>query len=139
MKKNFMVGLAFVLRWEGGYVDDPRDPGGETKYGISKRSYPHLNIKSLTKEQAAEIYKTDYWNKVGGDTLPFPFDIIVFDTAVNCGVGRATKWLGQAKTGKDYLFLRLKHYSRLNGDFLRGWVNRVVALHELINSIKEGG
>jgi hypothetical protein len=139
MKKNFPLALAFVLRWEGGFVDDPRDPGGITKYGISQKSYPELDIKSLTKVQAAEIYKRDYWNRVGGDSLPFPFDFLAFDTAVNCGVGRTNRWLGMATTGHDFLFIRLKHYAQVGtGRYMRGWVSRVVALHDLINKVKRG-
>jgi len=60
MSDNFERCIAFVLRHEGGYVNDPRDPGGETKYGISKRAYPGLDIKNLTEEQAKEIYRQDY-------------------------------------------------------------------------------
>jgi lysozyme family protein len=140
VKKNFIPALAFVFRWEGGYVDDPRDPGGETKYGISKRSYPDVDIKNLTREKAAEIYKRDYWAKVGGDSLPFPFDVLAFDSAVNCGPGRALKWLGEAKTGHHYLFLRLKHYVRQNAPvYMRGWTNRVIALYEFIEGLKSEG
>ena len=50
-----------VLEHEGGYVNDPKDLGGETKYGITKRFYPDVDIKNLTKEQAKTIYHTDYW------------------------------------------------------------------------------
>lgn len=52
-----------VLRLEGGYVDDPYDSGGETKYGICKRSYPHINIKDMTMDRAIEIYYSDWWRK----------------------------------------------------------------------------
>jgi len=52
----FEVALNFVLKWEGGYVNDPRDSGGETKFGISKKAYPNLDIKNLTQQQAGEIY-----------------------------------------------------------------------------------
>lgn len=60
---NFDLAFEHVLKYEGSYVDDPVDPGGETKYGISKRSYPHLNIKDLTIEQAKSIYKKDWWDR----------------------------------------------------------------------------
>jgi len=59
-----------VLKREGGYVDDPTDRGGETKYGISKRSYPQLDIKNLTLEQALEIYRKDYWKPSRVEKLP---------------------------------------------------------------------
>lgn len=94
----FQRGLTFVLRWEGGYVNDPADAGGETKYGISKRAFPQIDIANLTKEQAAEIYQSIYWDRVGFglNTLAEDYDrprfaICVFDTAVNMGVGRAQK------------------------------------------------
>ncbi len=81
MKENWEKAISFVLKWEGGYSNDPYDSGGETKYGISKRSYPNLDIKNLTLEQAKEIYKRNYWDKIDGDNLPYPRDIIMMDTA----------------------------------------------------------
>ena len=58
---EFKLAIPIVLENEGGYVNDPDDPGGETKYGISKRSYPALDIKNLTVEQATAIYLRDFW------------------------------------------------------------------------------
>ncbi|WP_425526518.1 glycosyl hydrolase 108 family protein [Xanthomonas oryzae] len=55
-----------MLSHEGGYVNDPRDPGGETQWGISKRAYPELNIRALTRDQAIEIYRRDYWGARAG-------------------------------------------------------------------------
>ena len=52
-----------TLDHEGGYVNDPTDPGGETNYGISKRAYPKIDIKALTKHEAVKIYYKDYWVK----------------------------------------------------------------------------
>ena len=60
---DFEKAVEFVLRMEGGYVNDPKDPGGETNFGIAKKSYPGVDIKNLTEEQAEEIYKRDYWEK----------------------------------------------------------------------------
>lgn len=85
--------LAFTLRYEGGYVNDPKDPGGETRYGISKRAYPKLDIKNLTAEQASDIYRSDYWGPSGAAALPEPLDMVVFDTAVNMGIGKAIRML----------------------------------------------
>jgi len=67
---DFQKAVAMVLRHEGGYANNPNDPGGETSYGISKRSYPNLNIKALTQSQAEEIYRKDYWLAVAGDKIP---------------------------------------------------------------------
>ncbi len=92
----FDQAVELVLKHEGGYVNDPHDAGGETKYGISKRAYPHLAIKSLTEEQAKEIYKKDYFDKVKGDQLPDPVSVLVFDFAVNAGVSRSVKMLQES-------------------------------------------
>ena len=96
MKTNFDRCLAEVLRHEGGYVNDPHDPGGETNMGISKRSYPKEDIKGMTRARAAEIYRRDYWNPVRGDDLPAGMDLVAFDAAVNSGVSRGAKWLQTA-------------------------------------------
>ncbi len=65
----FSAALKFALKWEGGYVNDPDDPGGETKYGISKRAHPEVDIKNLTVAQAGEIYKREYWDSIGLDSI----------------------------------------------------------------------
>lgn len=90
---NFKPFMPLLFTHEGGYVNHPRDPGGETKYGISKRSYPRENIKAMTKERATEIYKRDFWDRIKGDQLPSGVDIVVFDAAVNSGSVQAVKWL----------------------------------------------
>ena len=134
MSKNFDEAIKFVLKWEGGYSNDPNDPGGETKFGISKRSYPELDISKLTLKQAKEIYYQNYWLKAGCDELPFPFDIIVFDTAVNMGRRRAKEFLDVYSDWRDYLFKRIEFYARLKTAkyYLRGWTNRVIDLYKLI-------
>lgn len=63
---SFNRAIDFSLGWEGGYVDDPADPGGETNYGISKRAHPAENIRGLTVEDARRIYEETYWAKTGG-------------------------------------------------------------------------
>lgn len=68
---------------EGGYVNNPADPGGETKYGISRRSYPEEDIKNLTLERAKLLYRRDFWNPAGCDALPDEVKFEVFDLAVN--------------------------------------------------------
>lgn len=96
MKANFDRCLTFVLQHEGGYVNDPKDPGGETNMGISRKSYPSENIKDMTRARAAQIYKRDYWDAVRGDELPTGLDLVAFDAAVNSGVSRGAKWLQEA-------------------------------------------
>lgn len=76
---------------EGGYVNDPKDSGGETKYGISKKAYPYVDIPNLTIEQAKQIYKKDYWDRCKCDYLPDALSVAVFDFAVNSGINRAIK------------------------------------------------
>lgn len=85
--------VKMVLHHEGGYVNHPSDPGGETKYGISKRAYPEINIMDLTEEKAAELYKRDYWDRIKGDDLPVSVACVVMDYAVNSGISRASKAL----------------------------------------------
>jgi lysozyme family protein len=85
-----------ILEYEGGYINDPNDPGGETKYGISKRAYPSLNIAALKVEEAKGIYKRDYWDKCRCDELPDGVNFAVFDCAVNQGVKTAILLLQEA-------------------------------------------
>jgi len=92
----FDFAVEMVLENEGGYVNHPSDPGGETKYGITKRQYPELDIASLTVDQAKDIYKRDYWNAVRGDELPDQIATVVFDCAVNQGQRRAIKFMQTA-------------------------------------------
>lgn len=81
---------------EGGYVNDPHDPGGETKFGISRRAYPDEDIAGLTIMRARELYRRDYWDRVQGDQLPAWIASQVFDAAVNSGVKQASVWLQRA-------------------------------------------
>ncbi|MBP8216061.1 MAG: glycoside hydrolase family 108 protein [Thauera sp.] len=96
MRENFAACLDEVLRHEGGYVNHPSDPGGETNMGISRRSYPGEDIRGMTRDRAGEIYRRDFWDAVQGDDLPAGLDLVAFDAAVNSGVSRGAKWLQQA-------------------------------------------
>lgn len=84
------------MRLEGGYVDDVNDRGGETKFGISKRSYPDLNISKLTLKDAQEIYWRDYWLANRCPDFPEPLAVALFDGAVNHGVKASTKAMQRA-------------------------------------------
>ena len=152
---DFEKAFALVMRFEGGYSNDSRDPGGETKFGISKRAYPHLDIVNLTEDQAKDIYHTDYWQGIYGDLLPYPINVLIFDAAVNHGKKRAVRMLQEAlkiksdgligeqtikavKSASDefcavYLAKRARQYAKtrnfaIYGD---GWLKRlfVLALH----------
>ena len=92
--------IKVVLKHEGGYVNDPVDPGGETNFGIAKRSHPDVDIKNLTEEGAKEIYYQDYWIKNRVPQLPDDLKHIYFDMCVNQGRGRAVKILQQAANAK---------------------------------------
>ena len=98
--KSFDEIIEKVLEHEGGYVNDPKDLGGETKYGITKRFYPDVDIKNLTIEQATEIYKKDYWDKNKVESLPQNLWHIYFDMCVNMGKRTAVKVLQRAAVNK---------------------------------------
>lgn len=152
--RTFDQAFAFVQRKEGGYVNDPHDPGGETKFGISRRAYPNLPIASLTLNDARALYHRDYWSRAGCASLPPRIAIAVFDCAVNQGVGKAKRLLQRAvrvrvdgKIGPitraainaadeetlllDFLSHRLRAYAATRNAtrYMRGWSRRVLALH----------
>lgn len=85
-----------LISFEGGYCNDSADPGGETKFGISKRAYPDLDIANLTMDQAQAIYLRDYWMRASCDDLPPNIAFLVFDCAVNSGIGQAIRFLQRA-------------------------------------------
>ena len=97
MKENYEKCLETILHHEGGYVNHPDDPGGETNLGVTKRVYEEWggtkDMKDLTVEDVAPIYKKNYWDRVKGDELPSGLDLCVFDFGVNAGTGRAAKYL----------------------------------------------
>jgi len=91
---SFNTAFDRLLGHEGGYVNDPRDPGGETNWGISKRSYPDLDIRALTREGAKEIYLRDFWLPLGQAHPAVKFQ--VFDFAVNGGLATGLRKLQAA-------------------------------------------
>ena len=138
----FNIAITFTLRWEGGYSADPHDPGnwvdGElrgTKYGISARAYPHLDIKNLTEAQAREIYRTDYWLKSGASVWHTQMACCIFDCAVNAGIARAQSILAHSGGGwLTYNELRREWYRSLS-QFERygvAWLRRVNELDEYL-------
>ena len=142
-----------VIGIEGKLTDDKNDSGGLTKYGISQKAYPHVDIANLTLEQAQYIYHTDYWQHYSCDLLPNEFAIVFFDGLVNEGQPTAAKMLQQflavkvdfevgiitAKTANNYanhwgqdslicnfLAIRLKQYISFNRpEYLNGWEQRL--------------
>ena len=113
MKQNFLSSLQMVLAHEGGYVNDPQDPGGATNKGITQHVYddwrfdqalPKRGVELINSYEVGKIYETLYWQPIKGDELPSGVDYSVFDFAVNSGVGRASRYLqrvvGVADDGK---------------------------------------
>lgn len=157
---------AWILRIEGGYTFDPADPGGATRFGISQRSYPDVDIKNLTAEAAAMIYRRDFWMAISAYLLPPALAIAVFDGAANQGPSRAVMLLqvalgvradgaigsetiakARAMNGPEilaeYLSRRAVHYSELAEQrpsmrkFVRGWFNRLFQLQAVCLSALE--
>ncbi len=93
---DFATAIDRVLGHEGGYVNDPADPGGETKWGISKRSYPEIDIASLTRDQAAAIYNIDFWMPARCSALPDSVAYQALDFAINSGIRAAIMALQRA-------------------------------------------
>lgn len=112
MKHNWEEALKHILKWEGGYVNHPADPGGMTNLGVTKRVWEEWigkpateqDMRSLTVEQVTPLYRKRFWDAVRGDDLPSGVDLCVFDCAVNAGVSRASRFLqrvvGVAQDGK---------------------------------------
>jgi lysozyme family protein len=148
---DFNTAFERLLGHEGAFTANPKDRGnwtsgevgkGElkgTKYGIAAHQFPHLDIANLTTEDARAIYKERYWDKVDGDSLPYPIAFEVFDAAVNHGVSRAQEFMGAALDGADPqtispdLFIRRFNGHRLQfftdlrtwPSFGKGWARRV--------------
>lgn len=147
---DFNVAFIRLLGHEGCYVNDPADPGGETNWGISKRSYPNVDIKSLTEEGARKIYLTDFWKRINADKLFDGVAYQLFDFAVNSGIETAVRYLQRAvgvaddghwgprsqaavdaRTESDLIMLlnaeRLDFMTRLKNwpDASRGWARRI--------------
>ena len=102
MKENWEKSIKAILHHEGGYVNHPEDPGGETNLGVTRRVYEEWirfhgirgkDMKDLEVEDVEPIYRKNYWDRVKGDDLPAGLDLCVFDFGVNAGTGRAAKYL----------------------------------------------
>ena len=108
MRSNYDESLQAVLVHEGGFVNNPKDPGGMTNLGCTKAVWEECvghpvdekAMRALTPADVAPLYKRKYWDKVCGDDLPAGVDYVVFDAAINSGAGRAAKWL-QACVGVE--------------------------------------
>lgn len=138
---DFDVALAFVLRAEGGYVNNPADPGGATNMGITQRTYDEWRLSqgqgtadviNIGIAEAREIYFERYWPITAG--LKWPCNLVAFDAAVNHGPALAQKIIDAgADLGADGMVaVRRYIYARLNKpEFFQGWMNRLAALRRL--------
>ena len=132
---EFLTAVADVLKWEGGYVNDPKDPGGETNMGISKRSYPDLDIKALTRDEAVAIYFRDFWEKYHLDTkLDDPaIRAKCFNMGVLMGPLTALALAMQCNTLAAYKSLCADHFHKIVAShptlmrYLQGWLRRAAA------------
>lgn len=103
MRDNFSACLTETLRHEGGWADDPRDPGGATMKGVTLATYRQwrpgatkAQLRAITDAEVAAIYRKGYWDAVRGDDLPAGLDLVAFDAAVNSGAKRGAQWLQAA-------------------------------------------
>ncbi len=149
---NFPRALSLTLQYEGGFSNNPRDPGGATNLGVTiatlshERSHPAsiADVKALTFADVEPIYRKKYWNLIGGDDLPSGVDILAFDIAVNSGPGRAMQWLAASVNMPPanrlaYLDNRRRSFWKSLRTFItfgRGWMNRenavyIIAKHAL--------
>ena len=157
MKKQLNFDRAFerLIGHEGGYVNHPSDPGGETKFGITRRTAREHgytgSMHELTREEARRIYKSSYWDRAQADAYDAAISFQLFDAAVNHGVGTAIRFLQRAVNVADdgivgpvtlnaiksmsvtdvlarFNAERLEFYTKLSTwpTFGRGWARRIV-------------
>lgn len=129
---SFADAVLFViddLEGAGKVVDDS---GGVTRYGISSRSHPGLDVENLTREAAESIYQEEYWGPAGCETLPWPLSLVIFQAAVNMGVPMALNISADSFDASEALLNQVEVYARIvdanaaDRKYLHGWMNRVV-------------
>lgn len=123
----FPAAFEIIIGAEGGFVDDPRDPGMATKYGVSKRAYPNEDIPNLTLERAQFLYQRDYWDKLNCDGMSWELALITFDCAVNSGVSTARAIQLKSQDATQFMAERGVHYAALPtfATYGRGWLRRL--------------
>lgn len=94
MRETYPKALEFVLRWEGGFSNHPADRGGRTFAGISEAAHPDVwDDGVVTEDEVEHVYRTEYWERIQGDDLPYPVDMVALDYAVHSGVARTVREL----------------------------------------------
>ena len=142
---DYKVVCDWIEHAEGGYVNNPNDPGGETKYGISKASFPNLDIANLTIDEAMNIYNKQYWQPIQLDNYPLPIALFLFDTAILQGLSNAVYLINNVNIDVNnvkqtvlnlipYRLWKLALVSDFN-IFGAGWTNRIADLINEINTI----
>jgi len=138
MRASFDKAFALTIGVEGGYSNDKNDPGGETKYGISKRYHPTEDIKNLTIDRAKAIYLEEYWIPAKCDSAPYPMDVCLFDSQVNPqndprlpGGGNQEILNQNPHNWEAYMMLRMVRYMKNSKDiYVKGHIFRVLRLFE---------
>jgi lysozyme family protein len=117
-----------VLGEEAGYVNNPADPGGETKWGISKRAFPDVDIANLSRDDAKAIYRAHYWEPLAPFGLSGKYQLVAFEAAVNQGLSRVKPWLVAAEGQLDWFMAEraLSYFSDSKfPTFGKGWIRRL--------------
>lgn len=152
MSNNFLLCLNFLLKAEGGYVNDKDDKGGPTNFGITKNVYdnyrksknmPTQDVRNITSGEMLDIYYNQYYLASGANKIKDPqMSVLVFDTAVNCGSGTAKIMLTKSKGDVDtYLSLRKEYYNNIivknpsQEKFRKGWYNRLNNISAYIKNV----
>lgn len=151
-KNLFKIALEFVLKWEGGYVNNSNDLGGATNKGITQYTYDNWkknrneqtkNVRYITDKEVEEIYYKNYWLNTDCPQMSPKFAVLAFDTAINMGQARVKQFLkvAQWKYPEKFIEARKQKYIEFSkyGNqkiFLQGWLNRLSALEKLIKTIK---
>lgn len=144
MDDLFKKALKFVLKWEGGYVNNPYDKGGATNKGITQNTYnawlkahglASRDVKNITNDEVEQIYFKNYWLKAGCDKMSPKFAVLAFDTAVNMGLARVNQFLKAAEWKYPEKFIaareaKYREFAKYGNQkiFLNGWLNRLNAL-----------
>lgn len=124
----FEAAVNAVLGEEGGYVNNPADPGGETNWGISKRAFPDVDIATLSRDDAKALYKAHYWDPLAKYGLVGIYQRIAFECAINQGLGKCKALLDASKGQLDWFQAdrALAYIANKNFDtFGKGWLRRL--------------
>lgn len=147
----FKKALNFVLRWEGGFSNNPHDLGGATNKGITQNTYnawrkskglPPQDVIKITDDEVEKIYFERYWTPAGCSKMSGKFAVLVFDTVVNMGLSRANEFLKAAEWKHPEKFIqaretKYREFAKYGNQkiFLKGWLNRLEALDIFVKTI----